>query len=150
MAVKANFLPPFICKEKSTMGINRVGTLEKQKIALLAAAGKSQRAIGRTLGRDNETIALALKDPKTQKLKAVVEEELSIMFSHVAKRALSTIDDEKLERSSARDLGILAGVSIDKHRLISGQSTSNASIMLQAVMSSLNPYEEAEESSAEG
>jgi len=124
------------------MGINRVGTLEKQKIATLAAEGMSQRAIGRALGRDNKTIALALKDPMTQELKAVAEEELSIMFSHVAKRALSAIDDEKLERSSARDLGILAGVSVDKHRLISGQSTSNSSIMLQAVLNSFNQCEE--------
>lgn len=123
------------------MAVNRVGKREKQKVAVLAAEGHSQRSIGRVIGRDPKTVALALRDPEVQKLKAVAEEELSIMFSHVAKRALSAIDDEKLERSSARDLGILAGVSIDKHRLISGQSTFNGSIMLRAVMSSLNPCE---------
>ena len=61
-----------------------------------------------------------------------IEGQLADLFAETAHRSLKKISDEKLEKSSARDLGVLAGIAIDKHRLITGQSTSNTSIMVSA------------------
>ena len=60
--------------------------------------------------------------------------QLTESFNEVARRSLAAIDDEKLEKSSARDLGILAGVCVDKARLISGQSTSNTAILFASAV----------------
>jgi hypothetical protein len=66
--------------------------------------------------------------------KAEIEYQPADLFAEKAHRALKKISDDKLEKSSAHDLGILAGVCVDKSRLITGQSTSNSGVMLKAIM----------------
>ena len=119
----------------------RVDELEKQKIAVLSAQGKSKRSIGQILHRDGKTIALALRRDDVQVMKETAAKELSEMFTDVARRALEAIDDEKLMKSSARDLGVLSAVCVDKQRLISGESTSNQAIavLISRAVSSVEP-----------
>jgi hypothetical protein len=70
--------------------------------------------------------------PNAEEL-ATIQKTTADHFAVTAYRSLAAITDEKLGNSSARDLAIIAGVTIDKHRLISGQSTSNQAILLQAI-----------------
>lgn len=112
------------------MRTDRVDAHEKQNIAALAASGKSQRAIARATGRDNKTVAKVLKEPGVIATREEIEKQLAESFMDVAKRALCAIDDVKLDKSNARDLGILAGVCLDKSRIINGRSTSNIAVIM--------------------
>ena len=48
-------------------------------------------------------------------------------------RAVHSIDQEKLDRSSAKDLAIVGGICNQNYRLASGQSTENYSMMVKKV-----------------
>lgn len=105
-------------------------------MALLAAHGASTTKISKQTGLHHNTVKKVLQEPSVVATRNDIERQLAALFSETAHRALKKISDEKLEKSSARDLGILAGVCVDKNRLITGQSTSNSSILLQAIMDS--------------
>lgn len=103
---------------------------EKKKIALLAAAGKSNRQIGREIGRAANTVKKHLQVPEVIADVQDMQLVLADRFEQTSLRALDFITDEKLDKSSARDLGILAGVCLDKSRVITGQSTQNVAVLI--------------------
>ena len=99
---------------------------ERFKIAHLAALGQAPTRIAASIGRDKTTVLNAVRnDEQVIKLIGEQRESLAELFEDVARRALMKITDEKLESANCRDLGVLAGISVDKFRLISGASTMN-------------------------
>lgn len=112
------------------MRADRVDVQEKQKIAALAAAGKSQRAIGRATGRDNKTIARVLKEPRVIVDRAKMEERLADKFEQLADAILDSVSEDDLLNASLQQKSISAGVMIDKSRVIRGQSNMNIAVIL--------------------
>jgi hypothetical protein len=102
-----------------------------QRIASLYAVGKSATSIAKEIGRSKGAVIHAVRHNDT--VKVLIDEqreELADLFDQVTRQALLHITGEKLEKSSARDLGVLAGIALDKTRLLSGQSTTNLSVLL--------------------
>jgi hypothetical protein len=58
---------------------------------------------------------------------AAIKSGLASGFAAVAATALSTINKEKLDACSAPQLAMVAGVAVDKLRLLQGESTQNVS-----------------------
>lgn len=112
------------------MAIKKIDKVDQHAVALLAANGGSINKISKQTGLHHSTIKKVLAEPSVQATKAELEEALAESFSDVARRALENISDEKLEKASPRDLGVLAGICIDKNRLITGQSTQNIAVMM--------------------
>lgn len=105
------------------MPTDKLDLLEKETIKTALAAGKSVRHVSKLTGRSRPTI---------DKVKADCKEDIQAMsarladsFFETAERALAHISDEKLMNSNARDLGVLAGITTDKGRLLSGLTTEN-------------------------
>jgi len=105
---------------------------EEEVIVAELASGKSFRAVARQTGRDDRTIrAFALKNAERID---ECRDDLALMFSDVARRAITHITDEKLALSSARDLGVLSGIMCDKNLLLNGKPTQNIAVILASVM----------------
>ena len=62
--------------------------------------------------------------PNCEPERAASDDELAVMFSDRARRALEYVDDLALASSSAKDLLISAGVATDKMKLLRGEATS--------------------------
>lgn len=107
------------------MPTKRLDKSTKNNIALLAAHGATVTKISKQTGLHHTSIKRALQEPSVIATREQIEKELSEMFMDTSRRAIQAISDEKLDKSNARDLGILAGVCLDKSRLITGQSTQN-------------------------
>lgn len=112
------------------MRTDRVDAKEKQTIATLAAAGKSQRAIGRATGRDNKTIAKVLKEPGVIVDKAKIEERLANKFESLAESILDSVSEDDLLKASLQQKSISAATMVDKARLIRGQSNMNIAVLM--------------------
>ena len=76
-----------------------------------------------------------LADPETV---AYYRKEQANILDGLAAKTVASISTEKLENASFRDLCVGVGILTDKSRLIQGQSTSNSSIMLRAVMATMD------------
>lgn len=74
-----------------------------------------------------------LADPETV---AMYRGRQADILDGLTARTLVSITDEKLESASARDLGVLSGILIDKSRLVSGLSTSNHLVIHSKAVSS--------------
>jgi hypothetical protein len=96
---------------------------EIQTVITRAAGGYSVYSTAVILERSAPGVREVVK--RYQERIEVEKENLAEMFEGVARRAILHVSDEKLAAASARDLGILAGVSVDKQRLIAGLSTEN-------------------------
>jgi predicted DNA-binding protein YlxM (UPF0122 family) len=95
---------------------------------------KSQNVSRNTVSRMLKPILEQLADPETIEY---YRKEQAQILDGLAAKTVAAISDDKLENASFRDLCVGAGILIDKSRLIQGQSTSNSSIMLKAVLGSL-------------
>jgi predicted DNA-binding protein YlxM (UPF0122 family) len=104
----------------------------KQKMS-----GMSYQEIAKAQGVTKQSVHHAISPllkqlPNAEEI-AELKDRMGDLFVHNAARTLAHITDEKLANSSAKDLTLSAAISIDKHRLISGQSTSNQHIILGAI-----------------
>jgi lambda repressor-like predicted transcriptional regulator len=115
------------------VSVKKIDKTTQNNVAILAAHGASTNRISKQTGLHHTSVKSILQEPAVMATREEIEKQLAALFSETAHRALNKISDDKLEKSSARDLGILAGVCVDKNRLITGQSTSNQAILLQAV-----------------
>ncbi len=115
------------------MALKKIDKTTQNNVAILAAQGASVTRISKQTGLHHNTVKKVLAEPAVIATREEIEGQLAALFSETAHRALKKISDDKLEKSSARDLGILAGVCVDKNRLITGQSTSNQAILLKAI-----------------
>lgn len=112
------------------MRTDRVSTEEKQKVAILAANGKSQRAIGRALDRDNKTVAKVLKEPGVIADKAKFEERLADKFEQLTEAILDSVSEDDLLKASLQQKSISAATLLDKSRLIRDKSTQNIAVVM--------------------
>jgi Helix-turn-helix domain len=112
------------------MKTDRIDAQEKQKIAALAATGKSNRAIARATGRDNKTVAKVLKEADVINMKANIEERLADKFEQLTESILDSISEDDLLKASLQQKSISAATLLDKSRLIRGQSTMNAAVIM--------------------
>jgi len=111
------------------MALKKIDKATQNSVALLAAHGASNSKISKQTGLHHNTVKKVLLEPAVIATRKEIEEQLAGLFSETANRALNKISDEKLEKSSARDLGILAGVCVDKNRLITGATTANIAVL---------------------
>ena len=82
-----------------------------------------QRVLERFLGNSNTT--QDLRDYQNQK---------ADVWESVAMKAVMSIDDAKLSKSSAAQLMMVAGTAFDKSQLVRGQATQvNVTVLLDAV-----------------
>jgi hypothetical protein len=117
------------------MRTDHVDVEEKQQIALLAAKGKSQRAIAKAVKRDHRTVAKVLNDPGVIADKANIEERLADKFEQLTEAILDSVSEDDLLKASLQQKSISAATMLDKARLIRGQSNMNlAVIMANAVI----------------
>ena len=76
-------------------------------------------------------ILQSLADPR---ILETYRSKQSDIIDGLTARTLANITDEKLLNSTAKDLGILSAVMIDKSRLISGLSTSNTALLVASAV----------------
>jgi hypothetical protein len=122
------------------MAPKRVDKATQNNVALLAAHGASKTKISRQTGLHHKPVAKVLAEPSDVATVEQIEGELAEMFMDTSRRAICAISDDKLEKSSARDLGILAGVCIDKNRLIRGTSTENIAVLMARMVIEADGY----------
>lgn len=96
---------------------------EIQTVITRTAGGYSAHSTALLLERSAPGVRDVIK--RNQERIDAEKENLAEMFEGTARRAILHINEEKLSNASARDLGVLAAVCVDKHRLISGLSTEN-------------------------
>jgi uncharacterized protein YerC len=115
--------------------------VDVKKALKMKAQGMSYQDIASAQGVAKSTvfanlnpILTQLADPQTVEQYRKHQAEI---IDGLAAATVASITNEKMANASFRDLCVGAGILIDKSRLIQGQSTSNSSIMLKAVLGSL-------------
>lgn len=111
----------------------QMDNLEKHQTALLAAQGKSNRAIGRKLGRSDMTVAKVLREPEVIATKENIQERLAGKYEKMAEAILDSISEDDLLKASLQQKSISSATLLDKSRLINGQSTSHQAILLRSI-----------------
>jgi len=101
---------------------------EIENAKVLFASGKSFNAIGKALCRDRKTIKSYLTEPQATKEIEEMKEELADMFEGLAKRMLTSITQEDIERINSYQRTLSAAVATDKMRLLREESTQNIGI----------------------
>ncbi len=129
------------------MARKQLTTEERERIKILLAEGLSYSAIGRTLGRDHKTIAKVATEPNMALEVLDKKKELADEYEELARRMLTSIKDDDIERISAYQRTLSAAVSTDKMRLLRDQSTENISV-LAALIQEAKMYRKAMEEEA--
>lgn len=111
----------------------RLDDAERQQISVLRAQGKSPHAIGKILGRSENTVKSALKRPEVAAQVKDIQTRLADKFEAATERVLDAITDEDIQKAGLRDKSVAAGVLLDKSRLLRGQSTDNIGLMVRLV-----------------
>ena len=117
------------------MRTDHIDVTEKQAIAALAAQGKSNRAIGKAVGRSDKTVAKVLKEPDAIMMKQEIEDRLAGHFEILAEKILLAVSEDDLLKASLQQKSISAATMVDKARLIRGRSTNNTSVFFHIVAS---------------
>ncbi len=103
---------------------------ELEQAKALFALGKTYHAISQYLDRDPKTIKTALtKNPEVIQEINEIKEDLADMFENTAKRMITSISDEDIEKINAYQRTVAAGISTDKMRLLRDESTENVNIL---------------------
>jgi transposase-like protein len=103
-------------------------------IAQLSDPQRNIAGIARSLGLAPDAAAKIAYEldthfqPLKRELEDVRVEELTKAFGTLTRDALAAITDDKLRASSARDLGVLAGIGSQNFQLLRGQPTSRMEI----------------------
>ena len=104
-------------------------TEEKSRIALLTAEGRTPNYIAKAIGRDGKTVRAAVQAPAMVEQIASATERITELYQEINERILCAISDEDIAKASLRDKVVSAGISTDKHRLLTGQSTANLALI---------------------
>jgi len=107
------------------MARRQLTTEERERIKVLLAEGLSYSAVGRALGRDHKTIAKVATEPDVALAVLDKKRELADEYEELARRMLTSIKNDDIERISAYQRTLSAAVSTDKMRLLRDQSTEN-------------------------
>ncbi|SNB45943.1 helix-turn-helix domain-containing protein [Geobacter sp. DSM 9736] len=116
------------------MKTNRLTTEEKQHIAILAAQGSSCLAIGNAIGRDDKTVARALKKEDVQALVTEAQQRIGLKWQEISESILDRITEGDIEKAGLRDKVVAGGIALDKSRLALGLSTENVSRAVKIVL----------------
>ena len=100
---------------------------EKEKIKVLRASGKTYHAISKEIARDPKTVKKACLEPQIAREIKEIKEELAVFFEDMAKRMITSITDEDINKLSAYQRVLSSGISVDKMRLLRDESTENVS-----------------------
>lgn len=108
----------------------RLVPTEKAMILAEKGLGKTTREVGEEYGVSHATVIGIWRNPKLNALRSKVDHVKKDMAAKMYLTADLSIEQvaDKIQDASARDAAIIAGVMIDKARLIEGESTSNQSV----------------------
>lgn len=101
---------------------------ELERIKVLRANGLSFHAISKEVGRDPKTVKKACLQPQTANEIQAIKQELADMYEGLAKRMITSITDEDIQKINAYQRTLSSAVSVDKMRLLREQSTENVSL----------------------
>lgn len=76
--------------------------------------------------------SMILPDEQLQEYRS---KQADVLDSISATYASHMLNEAVIKETKSRDAGVIVGIAIDKSRLIQGQSTSNASVMLRYIQS---------------
>jgi hypothetical protein len=100
-------------------------------IAAMVEAGMTKSKIALSSGVSESAVYSVMKDPRfkilNQREVTAIKDSLLGLTYQTGLRAEMAISDEKLQQSSALQLKTISAISIDKGRLMSGESTANLS-----------------------
>jgi len=105
-------------------------TEDRERVAMLSAAGKSNRAIAREMSVTPQAVDALVKKPDMQALIAEKQAKIATMCEDTAIRALNFITDEKLEKSSASQLAVITGIQVEKALLLRGGNPGGVNIQI--------------------
>jgi hypothetical protein len=106
---------------------------EKEKLKFLLANGSTYNAVGKELKRDPKTIKKYALEPEIMQDITEKQRDLAVWYEDLARRMLSSITDQDIEKISAYQRTLSAAVSTDKMRLLRDQSTDNTSINFSVI-----------------
>jgi len=128
---------------------------EKTEAAAHLATGLTANAVAKKMKRDPKTIRSLAAKPETQLQVQDFQSRLVAKLEAKAEEILDGITPEDVEKATLQQKCVSFGVLVDKQRLISGQSTSNVSVLFQVTDAAegirrgavidVNPGEEIEE-----
>lgn len=115
----------------------RQAKVDVKKAMQAKLKGQSYREIGKAQGVSDVAIFKAisplLKQLPSAEEMAEIKRTTGDQYALAAYKALTAITDEKLAAANAKDLMMVSAIATDKNRLISGASTSNVHVLLQAL-----------------
>jgi Transposase and inactivated derivatives, IS30 family len=111
----------------------RLDDAERQQISLLRAQGKPPHAIGKILGRSENTVKSALKRPEIAAQVKDFQTRLAGKLEAASERVLDAITDEDVRKAGLKEKALSSCMLIDKARLLRGQSTDNIGVMVRLV-----------------
>jgi hypothetical protein len=92
----------------------RLNTEEKTRAAVELASGKSIRQVAKGLKRSAATICLLSRDPATREQIETLRGEIATELEDLAVRALTNITDQKLQKTSAYQNTLIAGIAAQR------------------------------------
>lgn len=107
---------------------------EKEKLKIMIANGSSYNAVGKELGRDPKTVKRYALEPQAASDIKQKQQDLAECYEDLAKRMLSSITDQDIERINAYQRTVSAGIATDKLRLLTDQSTENVAVIVNAII----------------
>ena len=113
---------------------NPLTVKELEQIKALRASGLTYHAISKEIDRDPKTVKKACLEPQAAQEIQVMKEELADMFEGLAKRMITSITDEDIQKINAYQRTVSAGISTDKMRLLREESTDNVAMTIQEIL----------------
>ena len=131
----------------SRKSCNPLTVKELEQIKTLRASGLTYHAISKEINRDPKTVKKVCLEPQASKEIQEIKEELSAMFEGLAKRMITSITEEDIQKINAYQRTVSAGISTDKMRLLRNESTENIALnsILSVLHQSLFPRKESDE-----
>jgi Tc3 transposase len=119
--------------------VNKYSSLseqEKQNIAVLSASGLTIHAIAVRMQRSDKVIKKYLYSFPVQQQVQDIRERLIVKYQRLAEECVDKLlAPGTIDKASPRDLATISGISVDKARLLSEQSTANLSVRSEALNS---------------
>jgi len=107
---------------------------EKETAKVLFANGSTIFQIAQAMRRSSHAIKRCLAPEEVQLEIQDIKERLIRKYQEIAERCTDRLlEPGTLDQSSPRDLATISGISVDKSRLLSGQSTENVAIALNSL-----------------
>lgn len=106
------------------MGRRVLDAVSTRRMNEMAAMAKQHSVIAEELGVSQQTVSRNLAKPENLAAVAEIKEALAVKCDAVANSALDLIDPVRLQKSSASQLAVIAGIMVEKSALLRGNRTS--------------------------